>query len=310
MDIETAMPQTSGDMVRTASLSGLIQVRYQVREDQADGCDVRRARLSVKGIQGKRLSYRLQGEFGGTGQKLLDAVLVCQVTRFASVHAGQFIIPFSYENLISSGRLASVNRSQVVEALCARGGDVLGNHSGRDIGIMVQMQNSYLDMSAGVFNGSGINRTDLNEDKDIIGRLVLRPVRSLGIGCSFYSGRMIPEGSMQSVARRRMGAEFSWNAAVASVSGEYIRGRDDVTEKAGWYTQAVCEIPGIPISMLMKYDTYDPDLDRTNTTTSVITAGCTAALNEYSSIQFNYEWKSEDVEVMNNVFVAQIQYRF
>jgi len=118
-------------------LTGYTQVRYRVRDDNNDTFDIRRARLALKGDIIQRFSYKLQFEFGGTHQKLLDAELGYELDAHFKLSVGQFKIPFSLENLVSSAKLDTINRSQVVEALTARSKDVLGNQNGRDIGIKI-----------------------------------------------------------------------------------------------------------------------------------------------------------------------------
>jgi phosphate-selective porin OprO/OprP len=118
-------------------LSGYTQVRYQFCQDKIDGFDIRRARLSLKGKLGKQLGYRLQTEFSGSSPKLMDAELTFDLHSTAKLSVGQFLIPFSQENLASNTKLESINRSQIVEALAARGKDDIGNQNGRDIGFQV-----------------------------------------------------------------------------------------------------------------------------------------------------------------------------
>lgn len=291
-------------------LSGYAQVRFQSREDKTDGFDIRRARLTLKGQLGKRMSFKIQNEFGGSGHKLLDAELAYEVTGFLTMYAGQFTLPFSLENLTSSTRLATINRSQVVEALTARSRDVLGNQSGRDIGMTFNVKSGFSDLTVGIFNGSGINRSDTNQDKDVSGRLVFHPFESLGVGGSYYTGRMTPAGEAAAADRKRIGAEISWEMRGAVLNAEYIRGRDGTTEKSGWYVQAVYGILPDRLSAVMKWDVLDADLDQTDTSASVMTAGLSVALNERSKLQLNYEIKSEDIEIANNALLLQVHSGF
>src|SRR4030042_6741488 len=124
---------TSG---RTIVLGGYTQVRYQNLDEpgKINGFDVRRARLDVKGNISPYWSYRLQTDFAGS-PKLLDAYAEWKLFDYLNFTVGQAKIPFSCENLASSNKMELIDRSQVVEALVARGKDVIGNHNGRDIGV-------------------------------------------------------------------------------------------------------------------------------------------------------------------------------
>ncbi|MBI5563123.1 MAG: hypothetical protein HY894_09790 [Deltaproteobacteria bacterium] len=157
---------------RPLRLSGYAQVRCRRDEAIKDTFDVRRARLDLKGEITERFGYRLQVDFAGASAKLLDASIGYQVEDYLKLMAGQFKVPFSQENLASSPQLETINRSQAVEALVARGKDVISNHNGRDTGLQAsgglwRVDSGYFfDYALGVFNGTGINASDANEQRD------------------------------------------------------------------------------------------------------------------------------------------------
>ncbi|MBI4972309.1 MAG: hypothetical protein HZC16_00645, partial [Candidatus Omnitrophica bacterium] len=109
-------------------ISGYTQVRYLQDKSKNDAFDIRRARLDLRGDITERWDYRTQVDFGGgttsstTGAntysvKLLDAIIGYKVNPYLKLSIGQQKIPFSQENLASSPKLETINRSQVVEAL-------------------------------------------------------------------------------------------------------------------------------------------------------------------------------------------------
>ena len=295
---------------QTVALSGYTQVRFQCREEKPDGFDIRRSRLTLKGKLGRRMNYKLQMDFGGSSQKLLDAELGYRISELLTVSAGQFKIPFSIENLASSARLATINRSQVVEGLCARSKDIQGNQSGRDIGIIFRGKFKIIDYAWAFLNGSGINSVDQNDGKAIVGRVVLHPLNSLTIGCSYYQERTTQPNNEDFAVRNRLGAEITWFMKNIYLSAEYIRGTDDVIEKSGWYVQPEYEILSKRLYAVIKYDIFDADLALPDNIVSLITAGCTVALYDRCKIQLNYQLKSEDIEISNHVLVVQVQYGF
>jgi phosphate-selective porin OprO and OprP len=121
---------------RLFQLQGYTQVRYQQLQESGknSGFDIRRARLDVKGSINPVFGYRLLADFAGS-PKLIDAYTEIKLADYFIIMAGQFKIPFSYENLVPDRELEVIDRSQVVEALVARSKDILGNTNGRDIGI-------------------------------------------------------------------------------------------------------------------------------------------------------------------------------
>jgi len=299
-------------------LSGYTQVRYRIRDDNNDTFDIRRSRLTLKSDISQRFSYKLQCEFGGSRQKLLDAELGYKFNPNFKLTAGQFKIPFSQENLTSSARLDTINRSQVVEALTARSKDVLGNQNGRDIGVKIsgsfwQASNNYLfDYAFGVFNGSGTNTPDYNEQKDFIGRLIFHPGKGLSVGASFYKGKYtLPDTPTPKDKRNRIGAEFAYVYNCLALKGEYISGNDGSIKKDGWYLQAgYCLIPK-KIQGILKYDNYDPNTKISKNATDVYTIGVNWHFNDRAKLQINYELKDEEgQEKSNNSLIIQMQLGF
>lgn len=299
-------------------LSGYTQVRYRALEDGNDTFDIRRARLTLKGDITERFDYKFQYEFGGSSSKLLDAELGYEFNPYLKLSAGQFKIPFSQENLVSSAKLDTINRSQIVEALTARSKDVLGNQSGRDIGIKAsgsfwEAKDRYLfDYALGVFNGSGINTSDRNEQKDFVGRLVFHPIKELSLGGSYYAGRYtLSSTPARKDDRDRIGAEFAYVHDPISLKGEYIRGNDGAVEKDGWYLQAGYFFIPKKLQGVLKYDTYDSNTKTAKNATDVYTIGANWFFNKWAKLQVNYEFKDErGEEKNNNALIAQVQLGF
>ena len=299
-------------------LSGYAQVRYRDDETINDTFDVRRARLDLRGALGGGFDYRLQGDFAGSSAKLLDATAGWRLNGALKVTAGQFKIPFSQENLISSNKLETVNRSQVVEALVARGKDVIGNQNGRDVGVMaggslaLLKREGLLDYAIGVFNGSGINTSDTNEKKDAVGRLVVHPLKGLSVGGAFYAGRStIASAPTLEQFRQRVGGELAYVNGALLLKGEFIHGYDGRVEKQGWYALGGYFIVPREFQAIVKVDRFDPDARRTRNETIVTTAGFNWFFNRWSFLQVNYERKDEaGEELSNNALTGQLTVQF
>lgn len=300
-------------------ISGYTQLRYRHADDIKDTFDIRRARLNIAGDITERFDYRFQGEFGGNkGPFLLDATIGYKFNPHLKFLGGQFKIPFSQENLISSPKLETINRSQVVEALVARGTDVIGNQNGRDIGLQIsgdfwRAGDRYLfGYAAGIFNGAGINTLDNNSQKDFIGRLVYHPLKDLSLGTSYYNGRYrVRTSPALNGERDRYGFEFAYTHAPVSLKGEYIFGIDNATRKDGWYLQAGYFVIPNKLQGVFKYDTFDPNIKVKNNETNVYTFGANWYFNKYAFLQVNYELKDEEgVEIQNNVLTGQLTLQF
>lgn len=295
-------------------LGAYTQARFQAtfnKDSIPNSFDIRRARVDTKGEITGRFDYRLQVEWAGSSAKLLDATMGYRPFQFIKLTAGQFKVPFSRENLLSSPKLETVNRAQVVEALVARSKDAIGNQNGRDIGIMVSGSAidirdwQVLDYACGGFNGAGINTTDINQHKDKVVQAVLHPLKNIGVGGAYYTG--------WGKARRRdrVGAELTGAFAPFVFRSEYIRGDDGDTTRAGWYAMAAMSLLSNKLQAVLKFDTYDADCSVDDNEKNVYTIGLNSCVNKWFFIQVNYELKAEEKnESKNDVLSTQATLQF
>ena len=316
-----AFPINAGKKI---TLAGYTQVRYQALEEagKADGFDIRRARLDVKGAISPYWSYRVQFDLAGT-PKLIDAYTELKLNDYLNFTIGQAKIPFSLENLTSSNKLELIDRSQAVEALVARGKDVGGNQNGRDIGIQVGgtilklKDRSVLDYRLDLYNGSGINTVDNNENKDYAARLIVHPVAGLDISGALYNGtRFVPEvktGTVvttpsKNVNRDRYGFDLNYDLKDLAIRGEYIYGKDDQIGREGYYIQAGYYFLEKKLQLLAKYDFYDADKAVAKNASTWYVLGANINFSSNVRLQANYTFKQEEGTSINNNF-ANIQFQ-
>ena len=304
---------------RAIQLAGYTQVRYRFLQESGknDGFDVRRARIDVRGSVSPYFSYRLQTDLA-SAPKLLDAYGEIKISDYLNFTIGQTKIPFSFENLASSNKIETTDRSQVVEALVVRGKDVIGNQNGRDIGVQVggsfgkYGQRFLFDYKVGIFNGAGINQEDKNKNKDIVGRLVTHPFIGLDLGGSYYTGTGnfgTPTPTNQD--RNRYGLELNYEYQRFSARGEFIEGKDGAIKRNGWYAQGGYFIIPARLQLILKYDTYDANTDITKNISTAYLIGGTYQFNNWSRIQAGFTVnKEEGPEFANNLGVIQYQISF
>ncbi len=307
---------------RQMQLTGFTQLRYQLLDEAGknDGFDLRRARLRLKGDITPVFGYNVQVDLADK-PKLLDAYGEVRIAGFLIITAGQFLIPFSLENLTATSKLDLIERAQVVESMAGYSKDVTGNQYGRDIGIMAggtivkNTDRSVLEYRLGLFNGSGINIPDTaNEAKDVVARLIFNPVKGLSFGVSGYNGwdkAIHPDEPGKSQVRNRLGIDASYVTDRISIKGEYIKGRDGVTDKQGWYLQAGYFVMPRRLQVLARYDTYDPSISNTDNISTLYVIGANINFNSWSRLQVNYTFRQEEgPAVNNNVFAIQFQIGF
>lgn len=303
---------------RALQISGLVQARYQgfAQTGVNDAFDLHRARLDAKGNITDQWSYEVYTEFAGT-TKLLDAYTAYKIADFLKFTAGQFKVPFSYESLTSDSQLDFIDRSQVVEALVGRSKDVIGNQNGRDIGIQVsgsfaKINNLYLfDYTLGVFNGAGYDvTTDNNNQKDVVGRLGIHPLKGLDLGGNIYTGEDIPTGGTKTQTRNRYGFDAHYVTGPFSIAAEYIHGTDGTVQKDGWYAQAGYFV--LPkLQVVAKYDTFDPSKAITTDRSTIYIGGVNYVFNGWTKLSVDYlDKREETTQIKNDILEMQLQIAF
>ena len=330
---------------RALQLSGYTQVRYNSfqQKGKADGFDIRRARLDFQGEFTSKWSYRLLLDFvansGANGTAatggalvsplLLDAFIAYKPFAGLKITAGQFNIPFSLENLTQDRLLETADRSQVVSALVARKGDgsnnlvdSIGNQNGRDLGIqfngsLIKLADNrnFLDYSFAVLNGAGIDVTDNNEFKDLVGRLVFHPVKALSIGTNYYNGFDRFTSSLTKDQNRiRWGADALLDLDRFTARGEWLKGeegnRNPIVHE-GWYAQGSYYLVPKLFQLVFRYDTYNPNKDKKLASSTYYVFGTNFYFNAWTKLQLNYAWRTEaGADVNNDLITAQLQLSF
>ena len=79
--------------------------------------------------------------------------------------------------------------------------------------------------------------------------------------------------------------------------------------RSGYWAQAMYMTPW-NIQPVVKYETYDPNTDADNDIENVITFGFNYFFNDWTRLQLNYLYKSEEVEESNDEFLMQLQVKF
>jgi phosphate-selective porin len=331
---------------RLLKLSGYIQTRFQYYQQAGknDEFDVRRARLDFQGDFSTQWGYRLLIDFVGasaangtapTGGALisptaLDAFISYKPFDFLKITAGQFVVPFSQENLTQDRNLETIDRSQVVSALVARKGDAsnglvdsIGNQNGRDIGIqangsLIHVRSAYLiDYSVALLDGAGINTLDNNQSKDIAARLVFHPLKGFDFGGSYYNGfDRFTSSPTKNQERVRWGLEAAWYLNQLTLRGEFIKGLDgnsNPIEHEGWYGQASYFFWPRHLQGVFRYDAYNADVNLNKGASDLSTYyvfGLNYFFNVWTKLQVNYSLRTETPAVHNDVFNVQLQLGF
>ncbi len=282
--------QQAGVQVKAPlKLSSFAQVLYSRIGSSTDSFSVSRARLTLDGTVTRSIRLRMTWE-AAKSPVLLEASADLTPFRNGTVRLGQFKVPFSRESLTSASDHDFINLPASVLAL-SPGRDI--GASGRDIGALVQIKSGILEGSAGIFNGAGINRADLNREKDWAGRLVLSPGARLKLGASVYRGLYSAAAGAEPVRRDRAGMELEAGVSRLDVKGEWIVARDGIVSKRGGYAQVGAELVSGKLQALIRFDALDRIGSQTPGWNTVWALGVNRFFASKTKLQINLEWKHE-----------------
>jgi len=293
----------SGDL----KLTGFVQASYTWVDEAADTFTIRRVRLSLAGDIAPKIKIKFQADLLKT-PVLLDAMADVLLSPAAGLRLGQFYVPFGLETRTSTADIETVFRSQISEKL-APGRDI--GASGRDIGAQIFGKISVFEYTAGVFNGAGINKLDNNAKKDVGLRFSILPAPGLTLGGSFYDGRTSAASGSPAYVRRRSGLDGILTAGRLIIRTEWVRGRDDLIEKDGWYVQGAYGAVSKKLQAVVKWDSYDPDRAARDDRTRILTVGLNWWLSERTRFLANALWsKRQGAETTARSLILQIQAGF
>lgn len=148
-----------------------------------------------------------------TDPAILQDYFITFKSEYADVSLGHFKIPLSYEGFNGASKIIFPERALVARQY----GDK------RELGVKVEKKlGDYFFYSLGIFNGSGPNQTDNDNEKDVGLRLEAYPVKGLtlaGVGYRTFGER---DGNY----RDRLEGDIRYEGYDILVLGEYIHGWD------------------------------------------------------------------------------------
>lgn len=159
---------------------------------------LRRVRFSLRGRLTPRLEFHLNPDFGGGTLVLQDAYVDTVVSSALRIRVGKAKAPFGLERGHAAGSLLFFNRALPTSLV-----------PNRDVGIQFlgDLAGGVVSYAAGVMNGvadGGSADVDTSDDKDVVGRVMVRPfrrrtahpLRGLGLGLAVSRGRQTGPGAL------------------------------------------------------------------------------------------------------------------
>jgi len=293
---------------RPVDFSAFGQVRYtDYSSNGTDTFSLRRVRLALASSVLPSLDFKVQIE-QTKAISLVEAYLSFHLSRYLEFRAGQYKVPFSYENLKSASEQDFINRSSVVETLCP-GRDI--GSQGRDIGVTLWLHSATIEAAVGLFNGSGINRLDNDDHKDKAFRFTLSPLRGLIIGGSWYEGLWPENQNASSRLRRRQGLEAQLRSGSLTINGEYICAQNYDQKAAGWVIQVNLLLRQGKIQPVVRFESLDQDRAVKDNEAEAWTVGINFHFAPRTKLQINRESRLLKPETKRqNVYLVQFQIGF
>ncbi len=334
------------------SVSGWMNIQYdyerQLQNDEItlyelNTFNVRRARLDIKGNINPYLEFRLQGDFA-VSPKMVDGFVKVKLAKYFNIQAGQFKIPFTFENPQSPLTLEGIEYAQVISKLSGYSDvcHVATYSGGRDVGVMFYgdlfhferdgKEIPILTYKLGVFNGNGMNKKDANQGKDIAGSIEVCPgVKGLKLAASYYNGDYLLDNEFKIndtltinhkdnfANRDRLTFGGKYENDRLTIRSEYIYGKTDMADKdgiyllesdgfyvaAGYWFNIKCEKTGTQkIRPVARYDFFREDITEINTNSTYYMVGIDWWPMQNLRLLVNYTLKDK---VANNNFGHLLQ---
>lgn len=274
----TVQAQTMGpDLMDRIAVHGFIQGGYTFAEKngvKTNSFDMKRAIVWMDADITPRWSFRFMHDFSSSVQEYFTDVRLTN-DNMLNVRFGQFKNAFSIENGLAPFLAETIDLcAEGVTYLAGCGSDPLyGVSAGRDLGLAVfgETDDKFFRYEINVLNGTGINRKDRNNSKDVIGRLEFRPVNGLNIvatGQIGYGNALVGPTVFnplmvigQDYRRNRYSIGANYRTDGLGIHSEFVSGYDRDVESLGAYItgfKTLCKTKnGNALDLVASYDYFD-----------------------------------------------------
>ncbi len=270
---------------------------------------LRRARIAVAGSFKEHFDFKFETDLGanslsertGYAGQLTDAFVNWNRYEAANVKFGQFKAPFGYEQLVSDTKLLTIERSLSNDRLT----------DGRQIGLGVagNFYNKRLGYSVGMFNGTSVNNSFNDNDNFMyVGRLTAVPLVkkvgkeelrwSIGLDGLYDENAALSRGggfgfdsnlttagtdNLFTGHRTAFGVDSQLSWGRFGLEGEFLRAQFEPAngvpsaslDAQGWYAMGTFYVLPKKLQALLKYESFDPNLDKAGNKSETWTLGLT-----------------------------------
>jgi len=307
----TSQTTTSESSYPSYKIGGFLQQQFIA--DETSGSPTRfythRARIGVTGSVTDRISVNFIGGYTEPphdNPKLVNAFIHFDIDPLFQVRTGQFFAPFGLEGPEPIPLNPAIERSTAIRQLNTFA-------LFRDVGIQVSGSNSGFSYAIAVLNGTGANRPEQIDPKDVVGRIGFDVTNELAIGVSGHFGQYQTGPSTDDhESRFRSGADISYKGSPLFLRGEYIIREDDLPEGGsikmnGGYLLGGYELTDA-LETIVRYEYYEPNTDVEDNHFTVFTIGANYYFVGNTRISANYELRDNSLNpAIKNLFTVQMQ---
>jgi predicted porin len=184
--------------------------------------------------------------------------------------------------------------------------------------IQGDLWNNWLHYQLALMNGQGINLKDQNKNKDVVGNLMVKPLKWLSVGGSFIQGKghALAAGNMvpgiaqgDDYTRNRWAAGATVETKPVSLRSEYLKGKDGGVKSEGFYAVASFHLIPNKADAVASYDYFNGNKSLGNQQTNYV-AGVQYWFYPKCRLQLQYTFRNVKEGENSNLIQTQIQVRF
>lgn len=284
------------------AFNGYVQGRFSetIGAPTPDSFEAKRAYVALRAtIDPNYSAYLLVSGFNTVS--VLEAYAEYTDAPF-SARLGLSRVPFGYEIPLSSSRLITLERSEVIQDL------VYPYTFDRGVFAYYQPKSGFTGALA-LTNGEpvGIPRDD-EENKTLIARLG-HAIPGGQLGASIYNGR--EPGAGVTADLELVGVDAQWASGPFTVLSEYVTGSRGTADPNGGYLTVAYRQADSRLQPYLRYDSYDRDSNLPNRDFTRYTTGVNYFPNPATRLTLEYETFDDDLNAaLEGRITAQAQVSF
>lgn len=318
----TSLKKVVNTLKDRISLAGYTQLGYTY-DDLGEGnntFDVKRIIFMAEGKITDKWSCYFMYNFAAGGE-LLEVYTEYKFLPQLTARIGQFKTMFSIENPMSPTTVELINcYSQSVSYFSGFSNPLYASCGGRDMGLLIygDLFGKLVRYNLAVMNGQGINVKDKNHQKDVVGNLMVNPLKWLSVGGSFIKGKGNAVAASNVNSEIKIGDNYTRNrwalGAVVTTKPielrtEYLAGKDGNIKSDGYYLTACAHV--LPkFDVIASYDYLNKDKNTSKFKQTNYVAGVQYWFYPKCRLQAQYTFCNRHTGENSNLLQAQVQVRF